>query len=1409
MGWGNSDSVFSDAKSLKKVVFADGMTKIPANALRNCSSVTEVVIPDSVTAIDYDAFCGCTGLKSVTIPANVTKIGNDAFRGCTVLKSVTIPSNVTSIGSYAFDACTGLKSVTIPDSVTTIGSYAFSGCTNLSSVTLNNGLKSIGYGAFNNTAIMEITIPKSVESMGWGNSDSVFSDAKSLKKVVFADGMTKIPAYALRNCSSVTEVVIPDSVTLIGSNAFLNCTNLVARVSSSSEIINYLIKNDIPFTVVNNEEQQSASGSILNPDNTSYEFLTQSIVNGSATVVVKYDLKDSDGVTDMNVIILLPNGAEFMPSTLHINDATSSDYTLKDNQLNIPVGGTSGTLKFSIKLPSNSILQSTAKLSYAKNGVSNEENIGVLTSITDLLTINVPSVTDSASVTVSGVAPAKSEVEIKIDGVAVAKTTASANGVYSTSITIPSPTDLASYEISASTKISERTTESTALLTYYEDEVVDVSEFKLYYNNHSNSSIDLLNLNGKKPTISFNPSCPMTFVVDTKDNSQVEKIYIVSTKNNEIKKIEAVYDEATGKFIASGYFEPNNHHYVPGKLSVEYSKKSDPISFEPITAYTEAEYKTYITDNGITYSYNEVSDDEISYTFTIDGKQYTQTLKKEDIYDTVTGGLADLTDYYAKKNGFDEIIDGNDVKYFAKIISPYTSGSDKFKKAIQIFKNHDSQIVTLFFDEDVGEAYKYLKKNVAKPAGTAYDMLKDIYTGAKNESKLYDAYWNFYSDSSHSESQRKAGTNMYNYGYLMNGLSVIGKVGIGLLTLTGTAIAGPWGIAAGIVFGAMDYIAQETIKGLNGEEAYSEFINAFAWLNWLVDPSGYVYEAVDTNRLEGVKTTIYFKDTKTGTAKIWDATEYDQANPLTTASDGSYAWDVPEGEWQVKYEKDGYETAYSEWLPVPPPQLDVNIGLVSTQSPMVELVKVYEDYAEIKFSQYMDAASVTSDTVKFSCGGKNISVKITPENAENKPGDKNTKYATLYKVEFTGGKQTSPVSVAISGVKSYCGKTLAENYNSTVDVQIKITDINIPESIKVDYSKGGTITVNATPAAAVAGKTLKVTLGNSFTVEPIADVVFDNSGKAVINIKPEMPGAVDVKFTVVGTTTEIESVLQVVYQNTDTCDHVDNDKNGVCDTCGLVANIACKHSYKDVVTAATCTKQGYTTHTCTLCGATKVDTYVDALGHKEVTDKAVAATCTATGLTEGAHCSICNTIIRKQESTKALGHDFTDTARTNADGSISYKCTRCNEYGGTVKPSDKKLDPVKGTKRLTQDNIDILAVPVEVTANTVVASANGGKLVGKDNKEITDTKIPLTTGMKVMLGSKSVTISVVGDVDSDGTISVSDARLALRAAVKLETFTGAEFIAANVDFKDDISVSDARLVLRAAVKLDNPRDWLK
>ena len=40
-----------------------------------------------------------------------------------------------------------------------------------------------------------------------------------------------------------------------------------------------------------------------------------------------------------------------------------------------------------------------------------------------------------------------------------------------------------------------------------------------------------------------------------------------------------------------------------------------------------------------------------------------------------------------------------------------------------------------------------------------------------------------------------------------------------------------------------------------------------------------------------------------------------------------------------------------------------------------------------------------------------------------------------------------------------------------------------------------------------------------------------------------------------------------------------------------------EHTYAHVVTAPTCTERGYTTHTCTDCGDSYVDTYTDALGH--------------------------------------------------------------------------------------------------------------------------------------------------------------------------------------------------------------------
>ena len=79
------------------------------------------------------------------------------------------------------------------------------------------------------------------------------------------------------------------------------------------------------------------------------------------------------------------------------------------------------------------------------------------------------------------------------------------------------------------------------------------------------------------------------------------------------------------------------------------------------------------------------------------------------------------------------------------------------------------------------------------------------------------------------------------------------------------------------------------------------------------------------------------------------------------------------------------------------------------------------------------------------------------------------------------------------------------------------------------------------------------------------------------------------------------------------------------------------HEFKtEVLIEATCTEAGDAKYTCT-CGYSYTET-VPALGHTVVADEAVAATCTESGLTAGAHCSACNLVLEKQTATSPLGH---------------------------------------------------------------------------------------------------------------------------------------------------------------------------
>ena len=105
----------------------------------------------------------------------------------------------------------------------------------------------------------------------------------------------------------------------------------------------------------------------------------------------------------------------------------------------------------------------------------------------------------------------------------------------------------------------------------------------------------------------------------------------------------------------------------------------------------------------------------------------------------------------------------------------------------------------------------------------------------------------------------------------------------------------------------------------------------------------------------------------------------------------------------------------------------------------------------------------------------------------------------------------------------------------------------------------------------------------------------------------------------------------------------------------------------DAAVEPTCTATGLTAGKhCAVCNTVLVEqTAVPAKGHTEVTDAAVAPTCTKTGLTAGKHCAVCNTVLVAQTTVPAKGHtEVTDAAVeptcTKTGLTAGKHCAVCN-----------------------------------------------------------------------------------------------------------------------------------------------------
>lgn len=262
--------------------------------------------------------------------------------------------------------------------------------------------------------------------------------------------------------------------------------------------------------------------------------------------------------------------------------------------------------------------------------------------------------------------------------------------------------------------------------------------------------------------------------------------------------------------------------------------------------------------------------------------------------------------------------------------------------------------------------------------------------------------------------------------------AVAGAVAAGLASakLGSVAIGGLIMIIVPIIFYSGGKAGAEPIK----TAYYSEPV--------LLDPSGYVYEGIPSNRLSGVTATLYYSGSETkptsnaSESQRWDATGFGQSNPLTTDAMGQYLWMVPDGWWQVKYEKPGYQTAYSDWLPVPPVQTDVNVGLVSTEAAKLTLSgEMGDDALVLRFDRPVRLSTVTADTLRFTLNGAALAGELTPLDSGTASDGRSC--ATTFTFRMSGGRtlRSGDQAVVQYGDVATCAGT-----SSSGSASVSVTD---------------------------------------------------------------------------------------------------------------------------------------------------------------------------------------------------------------------------------------------------------------------------------------------------------------------------------------------------------------------------------
>ena len=213
-------------------------------------------------------------LETIVFPKNLEKIPNyccyaNGNSGLPNLKNVTFPENLKSIGVRAF-CDTALEELVLPGTIQSVGDYAFYTCKKLEIVEMEalTGSCTFGEFVFASSAVKHVTLSEGVNAI----SAHMFDVCASLESVRIPTTAKTIKTAAFAGCVSLHKLVIPEGVDLLEQSVFngAGLTDIYVMATSEAKVPKIYCLGTNPFdnTIVGTFTVKNILGNNTSPNKT-------------------------------------------------------------------------------------------------------------------------------------------------------------------------------------------------------------------------------------------------------------------------------------------------------------------------------------------------------------------------------------------------------------------------------------------------------------------------------------------------------------------------------------------------------------------------------------------------------------------------------------------------------------------------------------------------------------------------------------------------------------------------------------------------------------------------------------------------------------------------------------------------------------------------------------------------------------------------------------------------------------------------------------------------------------------------------------------------------------------------------------------------------------------------------------